>query len=121
MDKTIKDVDNYIAMAPKGVGAKLSQIRAIVKSIAPDASEGISYKIPFYKYRGALVGFAAFKNHISLFVPPPVIEEYKRELKGFETAKATIHFPLDKPLPITLIKKLIKARMKKNKAKKKTE
>ncbi len=121
MNKAVRDVDTYIAMAPKGARAKLSQLRAIVKAAAPEASEGISYRMPYYNYHGALVYFAAFKNHVSIFVPTPVMQEHKRELKGYETAKATVRFPLDKPLPIALIKTLVKARVKKNETKKKTK
>ncbi len=91
-------------------------LRKIIKAAAPKADEGISYKIPYYKYYGALVYFAAFKNHIGLFVPPPIIEEHKLDLKGYETAKATVRFPIGKPLPGALIKKLVKAGIKRNAA-----
>jgi uncharacterized protein YdhG (YjbR/CyaY superfamily) len=80
--------------------------------------ERISYGMPYYNYKGHLVYFRLAKAHIGLYVPPPVIEEHKNELKDYETAKATVRFPLDKKLPIMLIKKLVKARMKKNEAKK---
>lgn len=110
----LKDVKSYIAASPKGVRAKLAQIRKIIKVVAPKADEYISYGIPYYGYEGRLAYFAAFKNHISLFVPTPIIEEHGHELGGYETSKATVYFPLDKPLPVMLIKKLIKARIKKN-------
>lgn len=112
-----KDIDNYIAMAPKEVQAKLVQLRKIIKAVAPESSEGISYGMPYYKYHGMIAGFAAFKNHIGFFGALP--EEHKQEfkLKGYETAKGTVRFPLDKPLPVALIKKLVKARVIENKAK----
>src|SRR6266567_1286842 len=94
MKKIPKDIDAYIAAAPTGPRGKLGQLRKIIKAAAPKADEGISYKVPYYKYQGALVYFAAFKNHIGLFVPPPIIEEHKLELKGYETAKATVRFPI---------------------------
>ena len=71
--------------------------------------------MPYYGYKGRVVYFRLSKNHIGLYVPTPVIEEHKSELKDYETAKATVRFPLDKKLPIALIRKLVKARIKKNK------
>jgi uncharacterized protein YdhG (YjbR/CyaY superfamily) len=111
---TGKDVDAYIEAAPKEVRARLLQLRRIIKSTVPRAKEGISYKIPYYDYEGALVWFAAFKNHIGLFLRPPVIQEHKRELRGYETTKSSVHLPIDKPLPAALVKKLVKARVAKN-------
>jgi uncharacterized protein YdhG (YjbR/CyaY superfamily) len=116
MKKIPKDVDAYIAAAPTETRDKLVQLRKIIKAAAPEAGEGISYKVPYYRYHGALVYFAAFKNHIGFFVPPPIIEEHKLKLKGYETAKATVRFPIGKPLPVALIKRLVKARIKKNEA-----
>ena len=116
MKKIPKDIDAYIAAAPKEVRAKLVQLRKIIKAAAPGALEGISYGMPYYKHHGALVYFATFKNHIGFFVPSPVVEEHKHELTGYETAKATVRFPIGKPLPVALIKKLVKARIKKNEA-----
>jgi uncharacterized protein YdhG (YjbR/CyaY superfamily) len=114
MKKAPKDVDSYIKAAPIESRDKLVQIRKIIKTTAPKADERISYGMPYYDYRGRLAYFAAFKEHVSLFVPTPVIEEHARELEGYKTAKATVRFPIDKPLPVALIKKLIKARIKKN-------
>ncbi len=113
-----KSVDAYIAAAPKEVQRKLKQLRAAIREVAPRAEEPISYGMPYYGYKGRLAYFAAFKNHIGLYVPTPVIEEYKKELKDYETAKATVRFPNDKPLSIALVKKLIRARMKRNEARK---
>ena len=111
-----KNVDDYIAAAPKEVRGKLKELRAAIRKTAPKAKEKISYGMPYYSYEGRLVYFRLAKSHIGLYVPSPVIEEHKAELKDYETAKATVRFPFDKKLPIMLIKKLIKARMKKNDA-----
>ena len=78
------------------------------------ADERISYGMPYYEYKGRLAYFSLWKVHIGLYIPTPVIEEHKSELKDYETAKATVRFPINKPLPVTLIKKLVKARVKKN-------
>ena len=112
--KPVKDVDDYIALAPKKVHDKLKEFRATIKAAAPSAQERISYGMPYYYYKGRLVYFGLSKKHIGLYIPTPIVEEYKSELKGYETTKATVRFPLDKKLPIMLIKKLIKARVKKN-------
>lgn len=109
-----RDVDAYIEAAPKKARVMLVQLRKIIKAAAPEAIEGISYRMPYYKYNGALVWFAAFKNHIGFFIRPPVIEKHKHDLKGYETTKSTVRFPIGKPLPVGLIKKLIKARVAKN-------
>jgi len=110
-----KDVDDYTAAVPKEVQAKLVQLRKIVKAVAPESSERISYGMPYYEYHGALAGFAAFKNHIGFF--GALSKKDQREFKGYETAKGTVRFPLDKPLPVALIKKLVKARVIRNNAK----
>lgn len=110
----IKSVDEYIASAPEEIQGKLKDLRKAIKDVAPDALEKLSYQMPYYGYKGSLAYFSFFKNHIGLYIPPPVIEDHKKELKGYVTALATVRFPLDKKLPISLIKKLIKARVKKN-------
>ena len=117
--KPAKDVDDYIAHAPEDVQIKLKELRAIIKSVAPSAEERISYRMPYCGYYGRLVYFAAFKNHIGLYIPSPVIEKHKKELVGYETSTATVRFSLDKKLPVTLIKKLVRARMKLNEEAKK--
>jgi len=112
--KRAKDVDEYIANAPQEVRGKLQEIRAVIKKAAPNAEERISYGMPYYGYKGRLAYFAYAKGHIGLYVPPPVIEEHKQELKAYGTSTATVRFPLHEKLPLMLIKKLVKARMKKN-------
>jgi uncharacterized protein YdhG (YjbR/CyaY superfamily) len=116
MSSATGDVDAYIKGVPKEARAKLLQLRRLVKATAPGAKESISYRIPYYDYYGALVWFAAFKNHIGIFLRPPVIEEHKHELKGYVTTKSAVHFPMNKALPTMLIRKLIKTRIAKNKA-----
>src|SRR3989344_1195608 len=100
--KRFDDVDEYIKNTPRDIQSKLKLLREVIKKVAPSAEERISYGMPYYGYKGRLAYFAYAKNHIGLYIPPPVIEEHKNELKNYETAKATIRFPLDKKLPITL-------------------
>lgn len=111
-------IDAYISGFPEDIRQKLKKLHAIIKGEAPDAEEKISYGMPYYGYKGRLAYFAVAKNHIGLYIPPPVIQDFAGELKDYETAKATIQFPLDKELPVTLIKRLIEARVKLNEANK---
>ena len=111
-----KEIEIYIARAPRGVQGKLKELRSAIKQVAPGANESISYRMPYYSYKGRLAWFALMKNHIGLYLRPPVIAEHKRELTAYKTTKSAIHFALDKKLPIPLIKKLVRARMKKNEA-----
>ena len=114
-----KTVDEYLAGVPEPARRALNKMRAAIRSaVPPEATETISYRIPAFKYNGVLVWFAAFSNHCSLFPTAAVIEAFKKELKGFSTSKGTIHFPMDKPLPIALIKKMVKARVAQNESKK---
>ena len=106
-----KTVDEYLARLPQPARSALSKMRAaILSAVPPEAVETISYGIPAFRHKRVLVWFAAFSDHCSLFPTAAVIEEFKSELKGFTTSKGTVHFPLDKPLPIALIKKLVGAR-----------
>ncbi len=116
MKGSAKDVDEYIANAPAEMQDKLRQLRAAIKQVAPKALEGTSYKMPYYDYKGRLVWFALLKSNIGLYLRPPVIERHKNELAKYRTTKSAINFPLDQELPVLLIKKLIKARMKMNEA-----
>jgi uncharacterized protein YdhG (YjbR/CyaY superfamily) len=114
-----KNVDEYLAGVPEPARRTLNKIRATIRSaVPPEATEVISYGIPTFKYKGPLVWFAAFSNHCSLFPTASVIEAFKNELKGLSTSKGTIHFSIDKPVPIALIKKLVKARVAQNESKK---
>lgn len=118
--KVPKDIDEYLAGVPEPARGTLQKVRAAIRSAAPrEATEAITYRIPTFKYKGSLVAFAAFKNHCSLFpMSMAVIAEFKDELKGFHTSKGTIHFPLDKPLPSGLLKKMVKARVAQNEERK---
>ena len=89
-------------------------MRAAIRKAVPQAEETISYGMPYYAYNGRLAYFAAFKKHIGLYVPSPVIAEHKGKLKKYATATGTVRFPLDWRLPVALVRTLIKARVKKN-------
>ena len=119
MNKAPKNVDTYIDAAPREARAKLMQLRKIIKATARKAVERISYGMPYYHYKGRLAYFSFWKAHIGLYIPTPVVAEHKEELKDYGTSKATVRFPLDKKLPVKLIQKLIKARVKKNEEKSK--
>jgi uncharacterized protein YdhG (YjbR/CyaY superfamily) len=114
-----KTVDDYLARVPEPARSSLKKVRAAVWSVAPsETTEGISYGIPMFKYQGMLFGFAAFKNHCSLFPTSlAVMDTFKDELRAFEVSKGTIRFPLDKPPSAALIKKLVKTRLAEKKAK----
>jgi uncharacterized protein YdhG (YjbR/CyaY superfamily) len=114
--KKPKDVDSYISDAPKALRAKLQEMRSLIKATAPNATEKISYGMPYYAYKGRLAYFSHWKTHVGLYIPTPVIEEHEKELAGYSINKATVRFPLDRKLPVGLIKKLVKARMKLNEA-----
>ena len=107
-----KNIDEYLAGVPEPSRGTLIKMRAAIRSVVPkEATETISYRIPAIRYKGVLVWFAAFANHCSLFPTAAVIEDFKSELKSYSTSKGTIHFPTDKPLPVALIKKLVKTRV----------
>jgi len=114
-----KNVDEYLAGVPEPALSTLKKMRVAIRSALPsDATETMSYKIPAFKRKNILLWFAAFSDHCSLFPTASVIAEFKDELKGFSTSKGTIHFPVDKPLPTALIKKIVKARVKQDQSKK---
>jgi uncharacterized protein YdhG (YjbR/CyaY superfamily) len=115
--KAAKNVDAYIASAPKEVRGKLTELRAAIKSAAPKAEEKISYGMPYYSYKGRLAYFSYAKHHIGLYAMPPIVQDHAKELKKYKTATATIRFPLNEKLPIALIKKLVRAGVRNNDAK----
>ena len=118
-DSPPKNVDEYLAGVSEPARSTLKKMRAAIRSALPsDATETISYRIPAFKRKNILVWFAGFSDHCSLFPTAAIIEEFKDELKSFSTSKGTIHFPLDKPLPIALIKKIVNARVKQDQGKK---
>jgi uncharacterized protein YdhG (YjbR/CyaY superfamily) len=109
-------VDDYLAALPEEARATLEKLRKTIKAAAPKATEIISYRIPMYKHHGMLVGFAAFKDHCSFFPGANPIATRKDELGAYETSKGTIRFPVGKPLPAALVKKLVKTRIAENEA-----
>jgi uncharacterized protein YdhG (YjbR/CyaY superfamily) len=113
-DKTAQTIDEYIAAFPKDVQVVLQQIRAAIKEAAPQAEETISYKMPAFKQNGVLVWFAAFKNHIGFFPKVSAIEAFRAELTGYELSKGTIRFPLDRAVPLDLVKRIVAFRVKEN-------
>jgi uncharacterized protein YdhG (YjbR/CyaY superfamily) len=113
-----KNIDEYLAGISEPARSTLEKIRAAIRSAMPtEATETISYRMPAFRYKRVLAWFAAFSDHCSLFPAASVIEEFKSELKGFSTSKGTIRFPTDKPLPIALVKKLVKARIAQSESK----
>ena len=114
--KSYSTVDEYIALAEPKVKKALKDIRKTIRSAAPKAEEVISYQIPGYKYHGMLVFFAAWKNHVSLYPAPWKAEALKEEMSAYDGSKGTIKFPLDKPMPLPLIKKMVKYRIRENEA-----
>jgi len=115
-------IDEYLAKVPEPQRTTLAKVREVIQSVLPaDATEAISYRIPCVKYKGMLVGYAAFTDHCSLFgMSSTLLGPYKEELKNYSTSKGTIRFAVDKPLPAALIKKLVKSAIaEKEKLKKK--
>jgi len=111
-------VDEYLAGISEPARTALKRVRAIIRSVAPpDATEGIRYGIPMFKYQGMLASFAAFSEHCSVFPGAGPTVKFKNELKNFETAKGTIRFVPEKPIPATLLKKMMKARIAENEGK----
>jgi len=109
-----RSIDEYMAGYPKDVQAILERIRTTVRKAAPDAKETINYGIPTFTLNGNLVHFAAFKSHIGFYPTPSGIEKFKKELSKYEGAKGSVKFPLDEPIPYTLITKIVKFRVKEN-------
>jgi uncharacterized protein YdhG (YjbR/CyaY superfamily) len=112
-------VEKYLAGVPEPARGMLTKIREEIRSVVPaESTEIISYRIPAFKHKKVLVWYAAFSDHCSLFPTGAVIEAFKKELKGYSKSKGTIHFPIDKPVPTALIKKLVKARVAQSQGKK---
>ena len=107
-------IDEYIALFPADIQKKLQELRATIKSCAPGATEKISYQMPTFFLHGNLIHFAAFKNHIGLYPTPNGIQAFNNELSIYESGKGTVQFPLDQPLPLELVKKIVKFRVDEN-------
>ena len=107
-------IDEYIATFPEDTQKILKELRKTIKAAAPKAEEKISYQMPTFALHGNLVHFAAFKNHIGFYPTPSGIQEFKDELSKYEGAKGSVQFPIDKPLPLKLISKIVKFRVAEN-------
>jgi uncharacterized protein YdhG (YjbR/CyaY superfamily) len=113
----IKNIDHYIATFPKSTQKILQEIREVIIKSAPKANECIKYAMPTFEYFGNLVHFAGYKNHIGFYPSPSGLVAYKEEIKAFKNSKGAVQFPLDQPLPISLIAKIVAFRVKENELK----
>jgi uncharacterized protein YdhG (YjbR/CyaY superfamily) len=111
-------IDEYISGFPQEIQAILQKIRKTIKEAAPEAQEAISYQMPTFKLKGNLVHFAAFTNHIGFYPVPSGIEKFKTELSIYKQGKGSVQFPLDKPIPYDLIRKIVEFRVIENLKKK---
>jgi len=116
--KAFKDIGHYIAGYPKDVQIALRKMRATIKKAAPKATEAISYGIPTFKLEGNLVHFGGFKTHIGFFPGSSGVKAFQKELSAYDTSKGTVRFPLGEPLPLALIGKIVRLRVKENREKK---
>lgn len=107
-------IDEYIATFPPYVQEKLEQMRATIRAAAPDAVEKVSYGMPTFALKGNLVHFGAFKTHIGFYPTPGGIEKFKDELAGYKSAKGSVQFPLDEPLPLDLVRRIVEFRVAEN-------
>lgn len=110
-------IDNYILGFPKETQEILQQVRSTISKAAPEAEETINYGIPTFTLKGNLVHFAGYKNHIGFYPAPSGIETFKKELSIYKGAKGSVQFPIDKPMPLALISKIVKFRVKENREK----
>jgi uncharacterized protein YdhG (YjbR/CyaY superfamily) len=111
-----KTVNEYLAAVPEPARSTLKKVRAAIRAAAPaETTELISYGMPIYKYKGTLIGLAAFPKHCSLFLATSsLLKMFKDELSGYKTSRGTIRFPTDQPIPATLVKKIVKSRVAQN-------
>ena len=107
-------IDTYIAQFPPVIQALLQEMRAVIHEAAPEATEAISYQMPTFKLHGNLVHFAAYKNHIGFYPAPSGIEAFKDDLAAYQSSKGAIRFPLDKPLPLDLVRRIVLYRVQEN-------
>lgn len=112
--KAAKTIDEYIAGFPPDVQRKLEELRMTIRKAAPHAEETIKYRMPTFTLNGNLVHFAAFKEHIGFYPVPTGIEAFKKELSAYKGGKGSVQFPLDKPIPFDLIRRIVKFRVKEN-------
>lgn len=107
-------IDEYIATFPDDIQNILQELRAAIKAAAPDATEKISYQMPTFALKGNLVHFAAFKKHIGFYPAPSGIEAFKQELSAYESSKGAVRLPIDQPLPLDLIRRIVQFRVEEN-------
>lgn len=112
-----KTIDEYIATFPKETQKILEEIRATIKAAAPDAEEKISYQMPTFFLNGNLIHFAAFKNHIGIYPTPSGTQAFKDEISRYQGAKGSIRLPIDEPMPLELISRIVKFRVAENSTK----
>jgi uncharacterized protein YdhG (YjbR/CyaY superfamily) len=115
--KAAASIDAYIAGYPEDIQVKLQKIRETIQKAAPKAGEDIKYGLATFTLNGNLVHFGAFKNHIGFYPAPRALEEFKKELSGYAGSKGAVQFPLDKPIPLALIAKIVKYRVKQSEEK----
>ena len=115
--KLPKDIDAYIAGFPSGTQKLLQEVRATIKAAAPSAEEAIKYALPAFVLNGNLVFFAGYKNHIGFYATPTGHDAFKKELSQYKTGKGSVQFPIDQPMPLKLITKIVKFRVRENSAK----
>ncbi|MBE8363912.1 iron chaperone [Leptospira borgpetersenii] len=109
-----KSVDDYISRFPEDIRKILEELRSVIRKSAPKAEEKISYQIPAFVFHGNLVYFAAYKKHIGFYPTSSGIKAFQNELIGYKTSKGAIQFPIDRPLPLKLIAKIVTYRVKEN-------
>lgn len=116
MPTKFQTVDQYISTFPPKTKKFLNEIRSAIQKVAPGAEEAISYNMPAFRFYGMLVWYAGYNEHIGLYPKPDVIKVFKKELTDYKLSKGTIQFPLDQPLPIDLITRIVKYRIAENQA-----
>lgn len=116
LSDSAEGVDTYLSRVPEPARSTLQKVRSVIRSVVPaDATEGLSYGMPAFRYKGPLVAYAAFKDHCSFFpMQASLIDELKDELKNYRTAKGTLQFAQDRPLPAALLKKMVNLRIAEN-------
>lgn len=114
MARQFKTMDEYINTFPQDVQRILNELRQTIREAAPEAKETINYQIPTFTLNGNLVHFAAFENHIGFYPTPSGMEAFKKELSGYKGAKGSVQFPIDEPLPLPLIRRIVEYRVKEN-------
>jgi len=118
-EKQFRTIDEYIEASPKDVQGILQRLRLTIRKAAPEAAETISYQMPTFKLNGkGLVYFAAFKNHIGFYPIPSGIEAFEKELSRYKQGKGSVQFPIDKPIPYDLVRRIVRFRAKENQERK---